>query len=182
MIRARAILLVCGCIATSALVVLAVALLTHGWGGQQSRTLFTGQRCYYASARDDWTKIGQVDGFAEAPSEYTETYHWFNAFVQLPDPTGPGTRRLCGALLTIDVQLGAVRIRGFAVPNWVLVFVCIAACAITMRPVAIAMRRRLRVRRGHCQSCAYDLTANTSGRCPECGLPVPGRTDVPGRA
>ena len=22
---------------------------------------------------------------------------------------------------------------------------------------------------GHCQSCGYDLTGNTSGRCPECG-------------
>jgi hypothetical protein len=22
---------------------------------------------------------------------------------------------------------------------------------------------------GHCQTCGYDLTGNTSGRCPECG-------------
>ncbi len=25
-----------------------------------------------------------------------------------------------------------------------------------------------------CLSCGYDLTANVSGRCPECGTPVPG--------
>jgi hypothetical protein len=25
---------------------------------------------------------------------------------------------------------------------------------------------------GHCQSCGYNLTGNTSGRCPECGTPV----------
>ncbi|HUU97653.1 MAG TPA: hypothetical protein VM487_18105 [Phycisphaerae bacterium] len=25
---------------------------------------------------------------------------------------------------------------------------------------------------GHCQKCGYDLTANVSGRCPECGEPV----------
>jgi hypothetical protein len=27
--------------------------------------------------------------------------------------------------------------------------------------------------RGHCQSCGYNLTGNTSGRCPECNLIVP---------
>ena len=26
---------------------------------------------------------------------------------------------------------------------------------------------------GHCQSCGYDLTGNTSGVCPECGTDVP---------
>ena len=25
-------------------------------------------------------------------------------------------------------------------------------------------------RPGHCQACGYDLTGNTSGRCPECGV------------
>ena len=29
--------------------------------------------------------------------------------------------------------------------------------------------RPRRFRAGHCQSCGYDLTGNTSGRCPECG-------------
>lgn len=26
---------------------------------------------------------------------------------------------------------------------------------------------------GHCQSCGYNLTGNESGRCPECGKPIP---------
>jgi len=26
---------------------------------------------------------------------------------------------------------------------------------------------------GRCQTCGYDLTGNVSGRCPECGAPVP---------
>jgi hypothetical protein len=28
-------------------------------------------------------------------------------------------------------------------------------------------------KRGHCVNCDYDLTGNTSGRCPECGTPTP---------
>jgi hypothetical protein len=36
---------------------------------------------------------------------------------------------------------------------------------------APATRRWLRRRRGLCPSCAYDLTGNTSGACPECGTP-----------
>lgn len=35
-----------------------------------------------------------------------------------------------------------------------------------------ALRRR-RVRKGRCSSCGYDLTANTSGICPECGTVLP---------
>ncbi len=27
-----------------------------------------------------------------------------------------------------------------------------------------------------CNKCSYDLTGNASGRCPECGTPVPGRS------
>ena len=29
--------------------------------------------------------------------------------------------------------------------------------------------RAKRIERGHCAYCDYDLTGNTSGRCPECG-------------
>jgi hypothetical protein len=33
-------------------------------------------------------------------------------------------------------------------------------------------RRRVRASRGLCQTCAYDLTGNTSGVCPECGASI----------
>lgn len=32
---------------------------------------------------------------------------------------------------------------------------------------------RRRIPPGHCQQCRYNLTANTSGICPECGTPIP---------
>ena len=37
-----------------------------------------------------------------------------------------------------------------------------------------ALRRALRLRRGLCPACGYDLTGNTSGVCPECGGQAPG--------
>ena len=36
------------------------------------------------------------------------------------------------------------------------------------------VRRRRRRRRGQCVPCGYDLTGNTSGRCPECGAKLDG--------
>jgi len=42
----------------------------------------------------------------------------------------------------------------------------------------LALARYIRRRRlpppGHCLSCGYNLTGNTSGRCPECGTAAPG--------
>lgn len=35
-----------------------------------------------------------------------------------------------------------------------------------------AQRRRTRARRGKCLACAYNLTGNTSGSCPECGTAI----------
>ena len=60
---------------------------------------------------------------------------------------------------------------GCGLPAW---FVCIVAGAYP----AIAfvrgpmLRRRHRRKRGLCERCAYDLTGNTSGVCPECGTQI----------
>ena len=37
---------------------------------------------------------------------------------------------------------------------------------------AVLWWRDRRLPPGHCQTCAYDLTGNESGRCPECGCDV----------
>jgi hypothetical protein len=52
-------------------------------------------------------------------------------------------------------------------PLWPLPF-------IFSLPPAAYMITRLRHRhlKGHCATCNYDLTANTSGICPECGTPI----------
>lgn len=49
-------------------------------------------------------------------------------------------------------------------PYWFVVVVC------SILPALWLMRRR--VGPGHCAHCAYDLTGNTSGVCPECGAAV----------
>lgn len=38
--------------------------------------------------------------------------------------------------------------------------------------LALARRRRMRIRRGQCGACAYDLRGSVSGVCPECGNAV----------
>ncbi len=42
------------------------------------------------------------------------------------------------------------------------------AVLLTMLSVYV-LRRNRRYPRGHCQSCGYNLTNNTTGTCPECG-------------
>lgn len=51
-------------------------------------------------------------------------------------------------------------------PMWLL-FASVAT------PTALAwLRSRRRIPAGHCPACAYDLTGNVSGVCPECGKKV----------
>lgn len=52
-------------------------------------------------------------------------------------------------------------------PFWMmfLLFLAYPCLAFIRGP----MRRYGRKRRGRCSQCGYDLTGNTSGRCPECG-------------
>ena len=67
-------------------------------------------------------------------------------------------------------RIGSV-FQSAAVPHWFMVF-------LTAVPPArwLSLRRRRararRVRLGRCAGCAYDLTGNVSGVCPECGASV----------
>ena len=51
------------------------------------------------------------------------------------------------------------------IPMWLVCGGAVAVCAVVWW-------HALRVGKGHCRLCGYNLTGNTSGRCPECGRPV----------
>ena len=53
------------------------------------------------------------------------------------------------------------------VPIWLPMLLALIAPAVSI------LRRRRRVPEGHCRRCRYDLTGNTSGKCPECGHRIP---------
>ena len=57
-----------------------------------------------------------------------------------------------------------------SVPIWIFVFTLTIPRFGRFR---LAVRSQNRRRRGRCLSCGYNLTANTSGICPECGTEIP---------
>jgi hypothetical protein len=75
----------------------------------------------------------------------------------------------------VDWWLGydVVPIRTVLLPYWMLLVGVLGAPAIwSVNALTRRVRRRRRSRRGCCERCAYDLTGNASGVCPECGTPV----------
>jgi hypothetical protein len=60
--------------------------------------------------------------------------------------------------------------RSLIVPHW---FVLLIIAPLPLWHFARIVRRRRRLHRGLCPNCGYDLTANASGVCPECGGPAP---------
>jgi hypothetical protein len=65
---------------------------------------------------------------------------------------------------------------GIHAPDWIIAV--LLAIAPT-RTLLIRRRRRLMQRDG-CPNCAYNLTGNTSGVCPECGKAVPVEPEAAG--
>ncbi|HET6246698.1 MAG TPA: hypothetical protein VFE47_03285 [Tepidisphaeraceae bacterium] len=54
-----------------------------------------------------------------------------------------------------------------SVPWW---FLILPGCLLPSIHLRSFLRTRKRLRENRCLACGYDLTANVSGRCPECGL------------
>ncbi len=58
---------------------------------------------------------------------------------------------------------------GFRCPFW------IPLVLIALPTIGLFILDRRRHRPGHCATCGYDLTGNSSGKCPECGATTPAR-------
>lgn len=61
------------------------------------------------------------------------------------------------------VRAGGSSPGGFALPMW-----CVAIPAVAFAALMVRISRGY-IAPGHCRRCGYDLTANISGVCPECG-------------
>ena len=60
----------------------------------------------------------------------------------------------------------------FVFPSTPMIFLMLGVApffAIVLVVLIIWWRRTKLPPPGHCHKCGYDLTGNTSGRCPECG-------------
>lgn len=59
---------------------------------------------------------------------------------------------------------------------WALLLLALPATPLPFLLLRAYLRRRAarqRAKAGHCRTCAYDLTGNVSGVCPECGSALP---------
>ncbi len=82
------------------------------------------------------------------------------------------TRPQCGDFMYCVCGGNMPMWRTFNLPFW-LPFIAAAT------PAALISLRDRRRAPGHCRKCNYDLTANESGRCPECGTNVSQNTLEP---
>ncbi|HEX4796978.1 MAG TPA: hypothetical protein VH370_24520 [Humisphaera sp.] len=84
--------------------------------------------------------------------------------------------RLQNALLRVRISSSS---RPIGPPHWRVIFPAwplLLIAAIPMVHLCVNLiRKRRRRSHGLCGVCAYDLTGNQSGVCPECGTAVPGK-------
>lgn len=109
---------------------------------------------YESSAGVTWGALLKLS----SPKWDVGGFEWYGDLPLSPTLTASGT---------YGAPLGMARCVRF--PIWVL---GLALLIPLSRRFVVAVRRRARVRRGRCPECAYDLTLNESGVCPECGTRV----------
>lgn len=66
-------------------------------------------------------------------------------------------------------QVGKRRLFIVYLPYWLF---AVITAVLPLRWLAARLRQRTRNRDGYCASCGYNLTANITGICPECGATV----------
>ena len=144
----------------------AVALLTVLHGVPTWKTVLGSLR-FTVTAQDGLLRIWS------APADPFEPYY------------GPANRRV-GSAATPDQDgtfehLGFfIRRSGFPFNAQVIGIPLWEAVSLSSIAPVIWLALMTRVRHfapGHCQQCGYDLTGNVSGVCPECGTPVPAKSE-----
>lgn len=135
----------------------------------------TAQSCIYVSVLNGWARFGLLrmnKPFKPPKRNDTEVWPWMGS-ARVPDPEwiekGVGNEWLGGLILTADLPFDSGGLRAIAVPClWLMIFILgsYLACTGAARRLQILRRKR----RNQCVDCAYDLTGNTSGICPECGI------------
>ena len=124
---------------------------THYPEGEEA-TKLVAKGCHFDRQSVDWRNPHVID--SEAPEE-----RWrFDSYW-----------RKWGFGYWQQTQMGETR-RAVVLPHLLVVTLL---AAISAGSIHKRRRRASAVRRGKCLACAYDLTGNTSGTCPECGSPIP---------
>jgi hypothetical protein len=127
--------------------------LSAGIGNAHSfRPFFFDYGCGLAAAgRDELDELYEVAEDGSLPI----SFHW-GGFMVLGDQSMP---------------------RVIVTPYWFPIVLLGGFARLMIRRVR-SVRTRDRTARGQCGRCGYNLTGNTSGTCPECGAPVPGRAST----
>lgn len=125
-------------------------------------------------ARDNWSK---------PPAAGKEVYGWFSWRRPLPPGRdrasleAPSFNRFGFGFHEVRTvgppygiwQAGKRRLFIVFMPFWLF---AVMTAVLPLRWLAARLRRRARNRDGYCASCGYNLTANITGVCPECGVTV----------
>ena len=136
--------------------------------GWKHPTIFQFNR--YGSSGWSFTTLGESENSSE---------HSLLGIYWKCEDTGLRLERSSGTINPVDQQQDwfwawkPVRLRTISVPYWMLFAVGMVAPLMCCLGFLRRFRRRRLSHRGRCERCAYDLTGNTSGVCPECGTPVP---------
>jgi len=106
-----------------------------------------------------WSMVSS-DAVDHCPQVIANLPHWLSAFrFAINGPCREGTCTL-------------IMLRPwFITASAVALLIGLEACLFIIR--------RRRALKGLCIDCAYDLTGNTSGHCPECGKTIPPRINGP---